>query len=251
MPIPMPDTLVIQSHRRPLPFGWLEPCLDSVAGWASLNAYDYRFVGDEIFELIDPALRRRLAARPVIASDLARLKALQQGLAEGYGRVVWCDADWLVLRPRDFRLPAAEFALGREVWIQPGAGGGWRSYFRVHNALLMFARGNAFLDFYAATAERLLRLNQGPMAPQFIGPKLLAALHNIAQFPVMESAAMLSPPVMRDLLTGGGDALALFREKSPETPAGANLCSSLSADEGFTETDMNRLIEILFEQGVS
>ncbi len=250
MPIQMPDTLVIQSHRRPLPFGWLEPCLDSVAGWAKRNAYDYRFIDDEIFAGIDAPLRQRLAARPVIVSDLARLKALQQGLAEGYRRVVWCDADWLVFRPRDFRLPSTEFALGREVWIQPAEGGGWRSYFRVHNALLMFARGNAFLDFYADTAERLLRLNDGPMPPQFVGPKLLAALHNIAQFPVMESAAMLSPPVMRDLLAGGGDALALFREKSSEPPAAANLCASLADSEGFSATDMQRLIDGLLASGI-
>ena len=246
----MPETLVIQSHRRPLPFGWLQACLDSVAGWAASRGYDYRCTGDEIFELVDHGLRERLVQRPVIASDLARLKALQHGLAEGYRRVVWCDADLLVFRPRDLQLPKADFALGREVWVQADAEGGWRGYFRVHNAFLMFARGNAFLDFYADTAERLLRLNQGPMPPQFIGPKLLAALHNIAYFPVIESVAMLSPPVMRDLLAGGGEALDLFRRKSVELPAAANLCASLVDGEGFTETDMNRLIDILREHGI-
>ena len=246
----MPDTLVIQSHRRPLPFGWIEACLDSVAGWAASHDFDYRFIDDEIFDLLDPELCQRLADRPVIASDLARLKALQQGLAEGYRRVVWCDADWLVFRPRDLRLPDKEFALGREIWVQPATKGGWRGYFRVHNAFLMFARGNTMLEFYADTAERLLRLNRGPMPPQFIGPKLLAALHNIAHFPVLETAAMLSPPVMRDLLDGGGDALELFRGKSVEPPTAANLCASLAADEGFTETDMNRLIDILLEHGI-
>jgi len=241
----MPDTLVLQSHRRPLPFGWLEPCLDSVACWAKSNNYDYRFLGDEIFELIDPALHTRLASRPVVASDLARLKALQRGLTEGYRRVVWCDADLLVFSPRELQLPSTGFALGREVWIQPAANGGWRSHFRVHNALMTFVRGNVFLDFYADTAERLLRLNQGPMPPQFVGPKLLAALHNIAHFPVTETAAMLSPPVMRDLLAGGGEALALFRRKSVELPAAANLCASLADSEGFAESDMQNLIDRL------
>ncbi len=246
----MPATLVIQSHRRPLPLAWLEPCLDSVAGWARSRGYDYRFYGDEIFALLDPALYRRLAARPVIASDLARLKASQSALADGYRRVVWCDADLLVFRPRDFRLPRADFALGREVWVQRGGDRGWRSYFRVHNALLMFARGNSFLDFYAATAERLLHVNRGPMPPQFIGPKLLAALHNIACFPVMESAAMLSPPVMRDLLDGGGGALDLFREKSPAAPAGANLCASLADETGLGEYEMSRLVDLLLACGI-
>ncbi|HEY5740455.1 MAG TPA: hypothetical protein VIW27_12075 [Gammaproteobacteria bacterium] len=247
----MPDTLVIQSHRRPLSCGWFEPCLESVAGWAESRGFDYRFIDDDIFDLVDSALRERFEARPAIISDLARLKALQQGLEQGYRRVVWCDADLLIFAPRDLQLPNSAFALGREVWIQPAADGGWRSYFRVHNALLMFARGNAFLDFYADTAERLLRRNQGRMPPQFIGPKLLAALHNIAQFPVIESAAMLSPPVMRDLLAGGGDALALFRRKSVEPPAAANLCASLVHGEGFTAADMQQLIDRLLTTGIA
>jgi hypothetical protein len=65
-----------------------------------------------------------------------------------------------------------------------------RAYVKVRNAFLMFRKGNHFLDFYTATAQRLLRLNQGSMPPQFIGPKLLTALHNVAICPVMETAGM-------------------------------------------------------------
>lgn len=248
--MPMSDTLVFQSHRDPLPFAWLGSCLDSVAGWARASGYDYRLLGDEIFDLLAPPLCERFDARRVIASDLARLRLLQRGLDEGYRRVVWCDADWLVFRPRNFALPHGDFALGREVWVQEDENGGLRSYFRVHNACLVFAQGNTFLDFYAETAERLLRLNEGSMPPQFIGPKLLSALHNIAQFPVMECAAMLSPAVMRDLLAGGGEALELFREKSVSPPAGANLCASLAGSEGFGEEEMNRLIDLLLDNGI-
>ena len=246
----MSDTLVLQSHRDPLPAAWLGSCMDSVASWARANGYHYRLLGDEIFDLLAPPLRKRFEARRVIASDLARLHLLQRGLDEGYRRVVWCDADWLVFRPRDFVLPHGDFALGREVWIQDGENGGLRSYFRVHNACLVFARGNRFLAFYTDTAERLLDLNEGPMPPQFIGPKLLTALHNIAHFPVMECAAMLGPPVIRDLLAGGGKALDLFREKSVVPPTGANLCASLAAEEGLGEAEMNRLIDLLLEHGI-
>ena len=114
----------------------------------------------------------------------------------------------------------------------------------------MFRRDNSFLDFYLATAERLLRLNKGSMPPQFIGPKLLTAIHNIALCPVMETAGMLSPMVMRDCLAGGGDALQLFRQKSALAPAGANLSSSLSLSEGLLETDMNKLIDLLLADGI-
>ena len=246
----MPATLVIQSHREPLPFDWLRLCLDSVASWAQDNLFEIRFLGDEIFDLVEPELVAKIGAQTVIASDLARLKILQHGLAQGYDRVVWCDADFLIFDPQKFLLPDADFALGREVWVQPDANGKLRSNKKVHNAFLMFSSGNHFLDFYSATAENLLRLNQGRMSPQFIGPKLLTALHNVAQCPVMEVAAMLSPPVMRNLIAGEGAALRLFQEKSPAVPAGANLSSSLTQREGFSESEMEILIKRLMMQGI-
>jgi hypothetical protein len=246
----MSSTLIIQSHRDPLPQSWLQACLDSVAGWAATRGYDYRFIGDEIFAPLDSQLLEKTRSQRVIASDLARLVSLQLGLAQGYDCVVWCDADFLIFNPDDFVLPDFEFALGREVWIQRDARQGLRAFVKVHNAFLMFRKGNTFLDFYRATAERLVRLNQGSMPPQFIGPKWLTALHNIALCPVLETAAMLSPLVMRDCIAGQGAALNLFRQKSSETPGAANLSSSLSEREGLADADMHRLIERLLTQGI-
>jgi hypothetical protein len=246
----MSATLVIQSHRVPLPCGWLQPCLDSVTSWARAKGHDYRFIDDKIFDLLEPRLVEKTRVQPVIASDLARLKSLQQGLAEGYTCVIWCDADFLIFKADEFVLPEADFALGREVWVQTDEQGKLRAYVKVHNAFLMFRQGNHFLDFYTDTAQRLLGLNQGRMPPQFIGPKLLTALHNIALCPVMETAGMLSPAVMRDLLAGGGKALDLFHQKSPVALAGANLSSSLTEREGITTAQMEALIRRLLTQGL-
>ena len=246
----MSRTLIIQSHRDPLPQAWLQSCLDSVAAWAAARGYDYRFIGDEIFAPLDAELLDKTRSQRMIASDLARLISLQQGLAEGYDCVVWCDADFLIFGPDEFVLPDSEYALGREVWIQQDDRKGLRAFVKVHNAFLMFRKGNSFLDFYRATAERLLRLNQGCMPPQFIGPKWLTALHNIALCPVLESAAMLSPLVMRDCIAGRGDALTLFRQKSSVTPSGANLSSSLSEREGLGDAEMQHLIKHLLAQGI-
>ena len=246
----MTATLVIQSHRDPLPFGWLQSCIDTVAAWAKANRFQYRFIGDEIFDLVEPKLLAKAGAQTVIASDLARLMILQQALDEGFERVVWCDADFLVFRPDDFELPPSDFAFGREIWVQADDRGNLRAYPKLHNAFMMFRRGNACLDFYADTATRLLRLNQGGVPPQFIGPKLLTALHNIVCFPVMERAGMLSPLVMRDILADGGMALDLLRQKSPTALAGANLSSSLTEREGFTEAEMKILIRKLLAAGV-
>ena len=48
----MSNTLIIQSHGQPLPIEWLQTQIESVINWAELNAYDYQFIGDELFEYL-------------------------------------------------------------------------------------------------------------------------------------------------------------------------------------------------------
>ncbi len=233
----MSDTLVIQSHRQPLPYAWIETCMTSVRQWAESNDYCYEFIGDELFDYISPSLLAKTQNQRVIATDLARLKLLQNRLSRKHQTVVWCDADFLIFAPERFSLPEHSYSLGREVWIQPDKNNPDKlvAKTKVHNAFIMFRQGNHFLDFYTETAERLLELNCGNIPPQFIGPKLLTALHNIAHCHVLETAGMLSPVVINDIANKRGDALTLFQNKSNEKIAAANLCSSLFACGDVTQ----------------
>ncbi len=242
--MPANKTLVIQSHRKPLPYQWLTPCLKSVKQWAHQNKFEYLFIGDEIFDSIPEKLIQKTQNQKIIATDLARLHTLQYFLQLDYTTVVWCDADFLIFDPDNFHLPQSSYAVGREVWVQHDNREKLRAYRKVHNAFLMFQAGNSFLDFYIDTAERLLSMNTGSMPPQFIGPKLLTALHNIIQCPVLETAGMLSPFVMKDLIAGSGKSLQLFRDKSPMIIAAANLCSSLTSAHS-SEKDIEIIIHTL------
>lgn len=238
----MPNTLVIQSHRHPLPFPWLDDCLTSVQEWSDVNGFDYKFLGDELFEPLAQDLIHKTHHQVVITTDLARLLQLQYFLNQDYDIVIWCDADFLIFNPENFLLPNENFALGREVWIQRDKNNQLRSYRKVHNAFMMFRRGNHFLDFYCDSAERLLRQNQGRVPPQFIGPKLLTALHNIVQCPVMETAGMFSPLVLQDIARGYGEALSLMQKKSSANLAGANICGSMVGHGGLTNSLVQRVI---------
>ena len=225
----MSATLVIQSHKQPLPYSWIEACMDSVKQWTKSNKYDYEYIDDQLFDYIPPALLAKTKNQIVIATDLARLKLLQKRLAERYQTVVWCDADFLIFSPEQFNLPEHPYSIGREVWIQPNNDNSKKpvAKIKVHNAFMMFRRGNNFLNFYTDTAERLLTLNTGSIPPQFIGPKLLSSIHNIAHCHVLETAGMLSPMVIKDIANKGGKAFDLFQSKSNKKIAAANLCSSL------------------------
>ncbi|MEQ9568468.1 MAG: hypothetical protein RLN85_22090, partial [Pseudomonadales bacterium] len=197
--------------------------------------------------------------RKVILSDLARLKAIRALMSEGYERVVWLDADMLVFRPEQFKLPAIGqlpegYMLGREVWVQSRADNPQKlqAYKKVHNAFLLFDHQNSFLDFYIDQAERML-LNAGLSVPdQFVGPKLLTALHNVIQCPLMETVGMLSPAVILNLLTEGHNtcALNLLIKRSPAPLVAANLCGSSVASGAITSGQMKLVCEILLQQSV-
>ncbi len=244
----MSNTIVLQSYKEPLISAWLRICIDSVKNWASLKGYDYKYIDNELFSYVSDDLLEKTKNQPIIATDLARLKALQDFLSNGYHTVIWCDADFLIFSPDKFHLPHDNYAVGREVWVQFIDKGlnKLKTHIKVHNAFMMFRNGNSFLNFYADTAENLLINNSGSMPPQFIGPKLLTAIHNVVQCPVLESAGMLSPLVIKDIANGGGEALTLFQHKSPEPIAAANLCSSLYAkgelDAGELSQCMNKLL---------
>lgn len=245
----MLDTLVLQSHTQPLPYAWLEQCIESVKHWSEVNNFHYQFIDDELFDFVPAKLLKKTKSQKVVATDLARLKAIQAFLDQGFECVIWCDADFLVFNPANFVIPADNYALGREVWIQPERRNPRKLAVsvKVHNAFLMFRKSNAFLDFYVDTAERLLTRNNGAIPPQFIGPKLLTAIHNVAQCPVLETAGMLSPLVIDDIATTRGPALELFRHRSVQPIAAANLCNSLYERGDIKTTSLEICITRLLE----
>ena len=247
----MSRTLVIQSHRSPLPYAWIEECLHSVRDWCRMNTYEYRFLGDELFSALPTELVEKTRKQRVIASDLARLRVLQAALKEGFERVIWLDADVLIFNPAGFVLPDESAAVGREVWVQNDRNGRLKVYKKVHNAFLMFRSDTTLLDFYNDTATRLLLQNEGSVSPQFIGPKFLTALHNVANLPVLESAGMLCPMVIRDLLEGAGPALRLFADHSREPVSAVNLCASSCDNRQVTVQQMKQLIALLISKNAS
>lgn len=222
-------TLVIQSAPPGLP-AWQERCLASVAAWAAHHGFAYRLCGDELFALLPAWARRKTAGRPQVAADIARLLWARAVLAAGWRRVAWVDADVLVFDPARLALPETSAAFGREIWVQYDRRGRLRAYRNVHNAICAFHQDDTTLPFYADKAcDVLARLTTIP-ANQILGPKLLTALHGIVGLDLIPEAGMLSPPVMADLLAGGGPALAKQRAHQPATPAAVNLAASLTGD---------------------
>lgn len=244
-------TIVVQSHSSSRIVPWIASCLQSVKDWAERSGFDYRFLGDELFDQIPAWVRDMVGGQTVIATDLARLRLMQQCFREGYDRAIWLDADMLVFAPEHFTVGGGPHAVGREVWVQKEDRGRLKAYRKVHNAYLMATKDDSFLPFYADSAEQMLARAKPPLVPQFIGPKLLTALHNLTGLQVEERAGMLSPLALRGVHDGGGEAHEMTVAGHGEQPAAYNLSASYCGRESDgvlnTPTDYEGVIGKLLE----
>ena len=215
--------VVLQSQDAAALGAWQAACLDSVRQWSDRRGFAYRFEGDECFDRIPSELRSKFQSNVLLLSDLARLLWLQEVLDDGFEYAIWCDADLLIF---DNFLPTeVRESFGRECWIQL-QGNRLRAYKKIHNAWLLFHRSSPVLSFYLDRALCLLERATPPLVPQFLGPKLLTAWHNIAPFNVEEQVGMLSPLSAKDLLNGGHESLELMREGHATTIKALNLSGS-------------------------
>lgn len=251
------STVVLQSHTSPLPHDWLAPCLASVRHWAESAGYEYCFVGDELFDLLSKDERLVCAQQPVVASDLARLRLAQNALRDGATRVVWCDADSLVVAPQKLELAADGCAFGRELWLQEAVknrGSRPRLYRKIHNAFMQFTENDPVLDFYEFAATRMLAkhalgASNQPMVAQFLGPKFLSHLHNVVDFQVLEHAQVISPLLARALLERTPRLIERYRDAWQRPLAIANLCASEVLRGNLDDKQMQRLIDMLQKEG--
>ena len=225
--------------------------MESVRLWAGAKGYDYRFIGDEIFDLAPGWYREKAKNRIPVITDLGRLLLARNFLGNGFERTIWLDADVLVFDPDKLEIDVVEqFAFGREVWVQKDGKGRLKAYRNVHNALCVFTAGNSFLDFYIHACQSIIRRMDGEMVPQIVGPKLLTSLHNTVGFALIDEVGMVSPLVLKDLAEGGGEALNLLGREQLKMRA-ANLSASLSAKETDGITVSEKMVEAAIDRLLS
>ncbi len=227
-------TALLQSYRATSQLDWVATCMASVNALATQNDWGYHFRGDDIFDLVPQGLLDKFATQKPLLCDIARLAWAKDVFEQqpDIERVIWLDADVYVFDPDNLIIdPAANFAVanfavGRQVWVQADARGKLKSYRQVHNAVLAFHRQSSALDFLLESVLALANRHEGTASPQLLGPKLLTALHNILGFSVIESIGMASPRVLQDLANGGGEALDQLTADSATALAALNLCTS-------------------------
>jgi hypothetical protein len=219
----------------------------SVADWSQRHGYSYHCVGDELFEWVTPGLRAKLQDRTPILADLARLRWIEAELSEFGGLVVWIDADTLIVDPT-WRVPDSTHTFfGEECWVQPTVDGSWRAYQSPHNAFMGFMAASPVLGFLAYLSESIIeRADAAHIAPQMVGPKLLKALNNLAQFTLVPEAGAVSPELLAEWVGEAGPASRCYEQATRAPLTLVNLCSSLT----HTEETVRRTEQFLASHGV-
>ena len=241
----MTPVTILQSAAAVRP-DWVSRCMTSVADWCQRQGYHYHCIGDELFEWVTPELRTKLHDRRPILADLARLRWIEAELAARGGRVVWIDADTLVVDPT-WRTPDSTHTFfGEECWVQSTTEGTWRAYQSPHNAFMGFTAASPVLGFLAYLSESIIeRADAAYIAPQMVGPKLLKALNNLAQFTLVPEAGAVSPELLAEWVGHAGPATACYEQAARVPLALVNLCSSLT----HSEEDMERVEQFLARHG--
>jgi hypothetical protein len=202
-----------------------------VASWAQQSGFHYRFIGDELFSVVPEWYMAKVQTKLPVATDYARLIYLQQALGEGFEQVIWLDADVLIFDQALTLEFTGSCAFGQEFWVQEH-NGKLVARSNLHNAVCVFKKNCVVLPFLIQTIASLVqRVDPAHLAPQFVGPKLLNALHSLCNFSLLPQVGALSPLVVADICAGSGVALDLLRQQSQVSPLAVNLCASLIGEE--------------------
>jgi len=217
--------------------------MTSVQRWADRHGYDYRTCGDDLFDNLPQALHLKLSGRTPILADLARLDWITSVLRERGGLAVWIDADTIVIDAQ-WQLPLDTHTFfGEECWIQKDDKTRWRAYLSPHNALMGFSETSPVLPFLKYLSESIIaRADPKFIAPQMIGPKLLKALHSLADFRLLPEAGALSPQLLAEWVGTRGEAWACYESAERPPLAMANLCGSLTSVSDHRE-NIERLLQ--------
>ena len=158
-------------------------------------------------------------------SDLARLKTAR-ALLETNDRVIWIDADILVFDPDALQIEGSGgFAVCPGVWVRKQWGAPVSEH-RFNNAVMVFERGNPFLEFFIHATQERARRNSTALSDWVAGPEFLTPLNSILPLPRIKGVGLFSPPVMHGIANNDAKWVERYAIDFGHRIHAANLCGS-------------------------
>lgn len=221
-------TAVLQSFRtRDVP-NWISTCMDSVDAWANSEDWDYFRLDDAFLRLPEQWILEKCGTNIYAVTDVARLIWLDEVLNQGYERVVWADADMLVISPTLLteqirRHQGHGFA--REVFLPIENTQVHAPRMGINNSLMFFERGDLTLKAYLNECRSfLLSFNEQSLPRTSLGPTLLTNYQRGARFNLIDGVGLLTPAIMLPLGRGDDSSFDAYERSMGSPIVAANLC---------------------------
>lgn len=243
-------TLVFQSFRTHEVPEWMNQCMASVKEWASIQGYEYQFLDDHFFSVVPETYRDNVVSQRHLMADYARLLWIKKYLNDGYDRVIWVDADVIILNPHTSPPDShTHYLFCHEVWIEHTEA--VQAHERINNAIIAMNKENKFLDFYIHACEQMTSTRAGRLRHTDIGTTLLTHILKPLRTPLIQGVAMLSPAMLKAYVDSNLDLIGLFEEKMAAPMWAANVCLTFrnTQHRGLQITDaiFEKLITTLME----
>ena len=241
-------TIVFQSYRTVAVPSWIQRCMQSVQTWCSGQHFEYRFIDDHLFDYVPEWYRCIAGSNLPLNTNLARLLVARELLAAGYDRTIWVDADILVFDADHFHVEVtSDFAFCHEAWVFTK----WGSMINqvgVNNAICVFVRGNAFLEFCVWAHEDLVRRRTRIQA-HGTSTRLLTELYQAVPFPLLVDVGMLSPVVAHDIRIGSNrraqEFAALHGAPMHAINLGGSICGQAYNGRTLGDHDYAAIVDII------
>ncbi len=223
------NTIVLQSFRTvDVPF-WLSQCMHSVRNWAKSHEFDYVFMDDAFFELAPESIRKACGANLYALTDICRLLWIKQMHGKGYKRVVWADADMLVMAPDRLHLDEMlSHGFAREYFLRIERAGRYVPVEGINNSLMFFEQEDETLDFYLQSCiDALMASESGKLPRTVLGPSLLKSLAKNRDLSLIEGVGLLTQAVMQQIAGGQNGMWTTLVGLHRGPLVAANLCNFL------------------------
>jgi hypothetical protein len=217
----MPKTLVLQSAAPDRP-EWINNCLASVERWVEAHDMTRLLLGDEFFDVVPLVWRKQAGREKLPVTDFARLLWMRNFHQEGFHRVIWVDADVLVLDQQMQARGGDLFCY--EVWIVRDPDGHLAFRPSINNCFMAFEAQSPLLDWYLRTCESA----EGPLDRVALGPVLLETRAKSGPLPCHLSIPTFNPLLVEAFLEDDEEILRFFRDKWPYPIEGVHLTSSIA-----------------------
>jgi hypothetical protein len=210
-------------------------------------------MGDDLLGLVPDWFRQKAGKHITVVTDLGRLLFANQCLQEGFARALWIDADVLIFKPGSLQIdPDLSYAYSREAWIWKDGQGVINASLKVNNSACLFRNdilGRANLEEYIAACLSIMQASASVRDHTLVGTKYLTSLNNQSRLPILQGFGILSPTMMRAVLSADSETLKRFKELHDGPIYGANLCNFFrdTSRRGIADTAYSDVVQVLMQ----